>query len=140
MIGNRRRIHGKGGTPTYLVWKGLRNRCNNPNDVGYKNYGGRGITYCERWEDYENFVQDMGNKPDGMSIDRIDVDGNYCKENCRWATRKQQNNNKRNSLNVTYNNQTLNLSEWAQLLKINYNTLYCRLQSLPVDKAFTYVK
>jgi len=138
-IGNMRRTHSAGGTPTYLVWKGLRNRCNNPNEVGYKNYGGRGITYCERWEKYENFVQDMGNKPDGMSIDRIDVNGNYCKENCRWATREQQNNNKRCSINLTYQNQTLTLAQWAVILDIKYSTLYHRIKKLPADKAFVYV-
>jgi len=93
--GDAMRTNGKPAVE-YLAWNNMRDRCENPKNVGFKYYGGRGIVVCERWSKYENFLADMGRKPSPKhSLDRIDVDQNYFKENCRWATRDEQNNNRR---------------------------------------------
>jgi len=82
-------------TPTYWTWQGMHARCRYPSSSGYKHYGGRGITVCDRWASFENFLADMGERPKGTSIDRINVDGNYEPGNCRWATPKEQRQNRR---------------------------------------------
>ena len=85
----------KSGSQAYNSWDAMKQRCTNPNAENYRWYGERGITYCKRWEKYENFLEDMGEKPEGMSLDRIDPNGNYEPNNCRWATWEQQGLNKR---------------------------------------------
>jgi len=87
--------HGKSYTRIYSIWRTMLTRCNNSSHESYLNYGARGIQVCERWKIFENFLADMGEPPDGLTLDRIDVNGNYEPGNCQWATWIEQNNNKR---------------------------------------------
>lgn len=125
---NMKHGHSKNKHPslTYMCWQSMKSRCENVNETGYQNYGGRGIRVCERWHTFENFLEDMGERPKGMFIDRKDNDGDYCKENCKWATRTEQNNNRRNNIIITYNNKKLTLGQWATELGIQYCTLKTR--------------
>jgi hypothetical protein len=123
----RMTTHGMSGTPAYKSWQKMLTRCNNSNDKRYNDYGGRGIKVCDRWYDFENFLQDMGERPKGMSIERIHNDSGYYPMNCKWATRKEQMRNRRNNYLVTYNGKTKPLVDWAEELGINYSTLSKRL-------------
>lgn len=93
---NNQKTHGKHATALYKVWSSMKARCDNPNAPFYKRYGGRGIKVCERWSKFENFIEDMGERPEGMTIDRINNDGNYEPSNCRWVTHKENCNNRSN--------------------------------------------
>jgi len=138
--GNTRKdMQGKHYTPTYKSWESMRLRCNNPNATGYDYYGGRGIKVCPEWDDFRNFLRDMGERPQGTSIDRIDPNGNYCKENCRWATGKEQLYNRKNTLNVFYNGMNMTIKEWAKKINIRYPILRYRIviAKWPIEKAFT---
>lgn len=106
--------HGKKGSPTYKTWLTMRQRCNNPNDSHYPRYGGRGIGVCSRWESFQSFYDDMGERPKGRSIDRIDADGDYTPSNCRWSDPKEQANNRRNTKYLTLNGETKALGVWAE--------------------------
>lgn len=125
------KTHGLSGSKEHRAWTHMKDRCNNPNDKGYPHWGGRGITVCKRWMKFENFLKDMGSAPSPKhSIDRIDNDKGYSKKNCRWATYKQQGNNKRNNVPpLTYNGQTKTQVDWAEMLKIDRRTLWMRLRS-----------
>ena len=126
--------HGMTNTRTYSIWQAMRLRCNRIN----QDYSCRGITYDERWDSFENFYLDMGEVPTGMSIDRIDVNGNYNKDNCRWATQEQQANNKRSSVFIEYNGKKQTVSQWAKELKMNHHTLRSRLKKgLTAEQALT---
>jgi hypothetical protein len=105
---------GMSKTPTYSAWRDAIRRCHDPRDCNYKRYGARGIVVCERWRtSFPAFFADMGIRPDGMSIDRIDNDGPYSPENCRWATRKVQSRNRRNTVFLTAFGETKPLADWA---------------------------
>jgi len=103
-----------GYTSMYRRWLSMRERCNNPLAKSYKHYGGRGIRVCPEWEDYLTFKRDMGDCPKGRSLDRIDNNGDYCKENCRWATVVEQAENTRAVRKIAFNGQTRTLSAWAR--------------------------
>lgn len=101
--------------PEYKVWAGMRQRCNNPNAHGYHNYGGRGIKCCARWETFWNFYDDMGPRPSKhYTLDRIDNDGDYTPENCRWATWRQQHNNRRDNVILTIDGVEKTMAQWAR--------------------------
>jgi hypothetical protein len=121
-----------GNTSEYRCWCKFKRRCLAPNDRGYIDYGGRGIRVCERWlgsTGFQNFLADMGRKPSpAYSIDRIDVNGDYCPENCRWATRTQQNNNTRRNIVLTHAGRSMTMAEWSRETGIDYKIIHSRVQ------------
>lgn len=128
------------GTRTYYAWRSMRMRCLNPNTSAFKNYGGRGITVCDKWlNDFDAFHADMGLVPVGFSLDRVDNNNGYSPENCRWATDKEQHNNKRNNVAIEHEGIKLNMSQWAERLGLNKDTLWRRLNVLgmPAVRALT---
>jgi hypothetical protein len=106
----------------------MRDRCNNPKRDHYDRYGGRGIKVCERWNDFALFLEDMGPRPPGATLDRKDNDGDYEPGNCRWATWTEQQNNRSSVRNITWKGETHNVTEWATILGVNKWTLATRLQ------------
>lgn len=126
--------HGMSNTRTHKLWQAMKMRCNRIN----QDYSCRGITYCDRWELFENFYLDMGEVPDGMSLDRIDVNGNYEPSNCRWATREQQANNTRANVFIEWNGKRQTRSQWERELNMKPTTLRSRLKAgWSLDKAMT---
>lgn len=112
----------------------MKQRCSNPKNPAYKYYGGRGIKVCERWKVFDNFLSDMGERPTGMKLDRINNDGNYELSNCRWATHKEQCRNMSNNRLLTLNGVTKCIAEWAEFLKIKPQILYSRSKEGWSDK------
>lgn len=120
--------HTRGGhSPTFSVWRSMHARCSNPKHPSYQNYGGRGVKVCESWKAFEAFLDDMGARPEGMTLDRIDNDGSYCKENCRWISMKENSNNRRNNRLLTLHGKTHTVSQWAALTGLNESTIRARL-------------
>lgn len=115
--------HGKCYTATYKSWQSMKGRCKNPNNPAYSKYGAKGIKVCARWNDFENFYSDMGNRPQGSSIDRINSNGNYEPSNCRWADRQTQNMNRNN----VRRHKGLTIREWSELTGIKSKTIRARL-------------
>lgn len=119
--------HGGRGTSEYASWREARKRCNNPNVSNYHNYGGRGITFHAAWDDFKQFLSDMGPKPSPKhTLERVDVNKNYCPENCIWATREEQNNNRRDNVYVLLEGQRMTLTQAAKKLDFKYNTASSR--------------
>lgn len=123
----------------YLAWINMKGRCTNPKRSDYKNYGGRGITYDPSWESFENFLRDMGEPSDAqLTLDRKDNSKGYSKENCRWASRSMQGQNKRNCKYYTFNGKTQTLGEWAKATGIGRLTIWHRLKrGMPIEAALT---
>ena len=115
--------HGMRYLKVYGVWSEMKQRCDNQNSRYYYNYGGRGISYDPRWKFFKNFIKDMGIPPKGHSLDRIDNNGNYCKDNCKWSTRFEQMNNTRQTNFFTSRGKTLSSIEWSKILNISNKTL-----------------
>jgi hypothetical protein len=111
----------------YSVWQSMKARCSNPNNTAYPRYGGRGIRVDPRWLNFERFVADMGEAPDGTTMDRIDNDGPYSPENCRWATPKEQANNTRRNVTIKTSRGDLSILEAAQVAGITYIAMQKRL-------------
>jgi hypothetical protein len=132
--------HRQSRTPIYRVWQGMKARCTNPNSTAYSCYGGRGITICTRWlRSFEAFFADMGGgyRP-GLELERMDNDGPYAPENCRWATRHEQMSNTRGNHYLTHNGISLTVTQWASVLGVRVGLLRNRLHmGWPVDRTLT---
>lgn len=122
--------HLKTGTRIHGVWLNMLRRCRDVRNAYYKDYGGRGITVCDEWLAFENFYSDMGDPPEGMTLDRVDNDKGYCKENCRWASRVEQARNTRKNLFVEIGGVTKTLAEWSAESGLNYPALHARVVKL----------
>lgn len=128
--------------PEYSTWARMKSRCHNTRSPDYPDYGGRGITVCDRWANsFHNFLDDMGKRPSGShSIDRIDNNKGYSPENCRWATNAQQSRNKRNNIFISFGGRTMILQDWANELGIHWVTLHERIQKKPLEIALQPLK
>lgn len=141
-IGKSNIKHGLYRIPTYNSWISINQRCSNFNANNYKDYGGRGIAVCSRWtnkrDGFINFLEDMGRCPPGGSIDRINNNGNYCPENCKWSTTKEQSRNRRSSVILEHNNKKQCLQDWSIESGIKAETIQCRLKrGWSIEKALT---
>ena len=127
-------------SPLYRSWSDMKTRCNNPKFKQYRDYGGRGIAVCKRWDGFAAFLEDMGPTwTPGMTLDRIDTDGDYGPGNCRWLTIQEQQSNKRNSTKVTFRGETRSLTEWARLVGIRPGTVRQRYYTYrwPIERCLT---
>jgi hypothetical protein len=128
-VGKSKKRHGFADTPTQTSWVEMRRRCYSKHRKEYPNYGGRGITVCERWlNSFDNFLSDMGPKPAGTTIERRDNNGNYCPENCYWADRKTQERNKRSNAVYEFYGVKMTVAEASEKFGINYQTLWGRIR------------
>ena len=118
----------KNHSTTYKAWANMRKRCNTPSCVQYKYYGGKGITVCFEWDVFERFLLDMGERPVGMTLDRIDSSKGYSKENCRWADHTTQVRNRSNTRFIQALGKKLTISEWSEITGLTYYTIFLRLK------------
>jgi hypothetical protein len=132
--------HGFSRTVEFHIWTNIKYRCNNPKAQHYLNYGGRGIIICQRWQDsFDAFIEDMGNRPTpNHSVERIDNNGPYSPENCKWATRKEQANNTRTCVIIEFNGEKKTITQWSRVFGVANQTIGQRLKrGWPVDIALT---
>jgi len=130
-------LHGKTNTREWQIWQNMLNRCNNKKNSAFKNYGGRGITVCKEWDIFNGFWDDMKDSYEPhLTLDRINNNKGYSKENCRWSTMSEQGRNKRSNIVITYNGETKTLKEWSECIGINYMTLYGRFVTykMPIER------
>jgi len=134
-----RKTHGKTGSATYSSWRHMMRRCYSSKDQDYRHYGGRGITVCPRWHTFEHFFADMGEVPEGLTLGRKKNNEPYSPENCQWETRKQQGQNTRRLIVLTFGDKSQNLKQWAADLKMKHGTLRHRIVVLKwsTEKALT---
>lgn len=125
----RMQTHGESNTKLHKIWKAMRKRCNNKNTSDYKYYGGKGVSVCNEWNDFMTFKEWSNNNgyKDGLTIDRIDPNGDYSPSNCRWISHKAQCNNRTTTRLYNYNNETLSIAQLSEKYGVNYSTLYARL-------------
>jgi hypothetical protein len=123
--------------PFYRIWAKMRGRCLCKTDAAYLDYGGRGITICEKWSDFSLFVSDMGERPKGFTLERLDNDKGYSPDNCKWASRKEQARNRRSSRILEINGIEKCLAEWCEFYNLQYGTVLARInKGWSVSKAF----
>jgi len=122
----KRRKWGPELLPTRHIWQLMWRRCENPKDCVYKHYGARGIKVCDEWKDFDVFLNDMGIKPEGLSLERKDVNGNYCPENCCWATTLEQVRNRTTTKWITLMDQTKSASEWCEIYNVSQSLFSAR--------------
>lgn len=140
-----RTVHGLSRSTTYVVWRNMKSRCLNSKDKDYPRYGGRGIEVCLRWISFAHFLEDMGERPTGMQLDRYpNNNGNYEPSNCRWTSPRENSNNRRSCRSVAYQGKTMTIAQWARELGIGPKTLRYRLEqnwplgevmNMPANKA-----
>lgn len=123
------KTHGMTNSRTYKSWDQMRQRCHNSKHHAFHNYGGRGIGICKEWDDFLVFLRDMGERPEGRSLDRVDNLRGYSPDNCKWSTSKEQNSNTRRTRVITYNNESLSLSGWASRLGTKCATINARIRN-----------
>ena len=120
--------HGMSSSSTYKIWGGMIQRCTNPKTLAYRYYGGRGINVCAEWLSFTNFLKDMGIRPEGMSLDRIDPDLGYSPDNCRWATSSEQQKNRRDTRLVQLHGSTITLAELSEKTGVSTRALEARIR------------
>jgi hypothetical protein len=141
-----KKITERRSSPEYKVWNNFKTRCYNPNTINYNRYGGRGIIVCDKWLSFEGFLEDMGKRPSNdYSLDRIDNDGNYCKDNCRWVTRKEQTRNRSSNIYVLYKENKIILKDLAKEVGLDYQVIKRRLDkgldiTIAISKDLKYVR
>jgi len=139
---NRITTHGMTGTPTYKSWQAMKDRCYRTSHIEYKRYGAVGIKVCKRWLDsFENFLQDMGERPLGMSLERKDSTKNYLPSNCKWADAYEQANNRRNNRMISCNGITQTLAQWSRKIDVKATTISLRIKrGWSVERALNFME